>query len=243
MGSSYPMRPSGPDGPVPRRDGGLPGPRAAAPVPLHQAGEMGFGGRTREELWRLVGPQSRARINALSGDTIEWYASEDPSSPDGRPYAVVAGDAGIALAEPRIDTGHRPVHAISAFLFASGSLRHIAIDHRPPPHAARAAVADAAPAPPDIGLSAEAKGLLGNLPPRAQEFLQAPFTAERRPMRYDWWYQGSDHHLDVFVVFLAGARDVTFATGTKDVPVGHDAASAHWSLTCYQAAVERRIDG
>ncbi|TDD34755.1 hypothetical protein E1287_15580 [Actinomadura sp. KC06] len=239
MGLSYPMKPSGSDRPEAMR-GGLPGPQTAS-VPLHQAGEMPFGGKPREECWRAIGPQSRARINELTGDTIEWYACEDPSSPQGRPYAVVVGDEGLAVAEPRIDTDHRPVYAISAFLFASGTLRHVPIDHRPPPHAGPAGSGIAAPAPPDIGLSAEAKGLLGNLPPRAQELLQAPFTAQRRPLRHDWWYHGSEHRLDTFVVFLAGERDVTFATGTKDVPVGHDDASAHWSLTCYQATVERRI--
>ncbi|WUI02160.1 hypothetical protein OHR68_10235 [Spirillospora sp. NBC_00431] len=213
---------------------------------LHQAGAMPFGGKQREELWESIGPKSRNRLHELAGNAIEWYAMTDASSPEGRPYAVVVGDAGLAVAEPRISTDHRPVYAISAFLFAPGSLRHVEIDHRPPRRVPTSATA--APAAPgnaaagvDLGLSEAAKGVIGNLPPRAQELLQAPFTGQRRPMRIDWWYQGFEHRLNAFVFYLAGARDVTFATGTKDVPAGHDAASAHWSLTCYRASVERRI--
>ncbi|MFI0484778.1 hypothetical protein [Actinomadura sp. 9N215] len=249
MGSSFPMEPSGSGRPEARRGGGLARPEGA-PVPLHQAGEMPFGGRPREELWESIGPRVRARLHELAGDTIEWFACADPSSPEGRPYGVVAGEGGLAVAEPRISTDHRPVYAISAFLFASGSLRHVAIDHRPPPrgpsatagNAAGNVAGNAAPAV-DIGLSAQAKGVIGNLPPRAQELLQAPFTAQRRPTRHDWWYQGFEHRLNGFLLYLAGTRDVTFATGTKDVPVGHDAASAHWSLTCYRASVGRRMGG
>ncbi|MGH3241211.1 MAG: hypothetical protein ACRDNL_12595 [Spirillospora sp.] len=241
MGSSFPVEPSGSGRPAARRGGEVARPGAAS-IPLHQAGELPFGGTAREELWESIGSRTRARLNELAGDTIEWYAFPEASSPDGRPRGVVVGEAGLAVAEPRINTEHRPVYAISAYLFTPGSLRHVVIDHRPPPRATSSTPnQNAAPATADIGLSTGIKGVLGNLPPRAQELLQAPFTGQRRPLRHDWWYQGFEHRLNAFLIYLAGARNVTFATGTKDVPVGHDAASAHWSLTCYRASVERRI--
>jgi hypothetical protein len=90
-------------------------------------------------------------------------------------------------------------------------------------------------------LSSAAKGIIGNLPPRAQELLQAPFNAGQTLLRCDWWYVGSEHRLSSFFVFLAGARHVTAAVGTMDIPVGHTAATSHWSLTCYRIDVQRRI--
>jgi hypothetical protein len=122
------------------------------------------------------------------------------------------------------------------------------VDHRPPPYATTAApygpaggTGPGASAGAGIGLDREAEGLLGNLPPRVQELLQTPFSAERPVLRHGWAYEGFEHRLDMFMVYLAGSRDVTVATGTKVVPAGHTDATAHWSLTCYRASVARRI--
>jgi hypothetical protein len=71
--------------------------------------------------------------------------------------------------------------------------------------------------------------------------LKAPFTTNQPVLRYGWHYEGSEHHLTMFIICLAGARYVTIATGTKVVPVGHRPRSAHWDLTCYRASVDRRI--
>jgi hypothetical protein len=68
-----------------------------------------------------------------------------------------------------------------------------------------------------------------------------PFAAGQRILRCHWAYEGFEHRLDMFMVCLAGPRDVTVATGTKIVPAGHSSATAHWSLTCYRASVVRRI--
>jgi hypothetical protein len=198
-------------------------------------------GKLRQECWEMIGGRTRARLTELTGNLIDWFASADPSSADGRPYAVVFGDRGLSIAEPRINTGHRPVYALSAFEFVPASLRHVRVDHRPPPHAAASTAAPGAPeagAPPGIGETA--RGLLGNLPSKAQELLQAPFTGDQDVIRCDWSYEGFEHHLNMFMFFLAGRRDVTVASGTKVVPAGHTPATAHWSLTCYRASVARR---
>ncbi|WP_163053431.1 hypothetical protein [Actinomadura bangladeshensis] len=236
MGSMVPYGSGTPDV---RRDGSAVAVRGAAPV--HRPGEMGLtGGRLREECWTMVGARTRQRLAELSGAPIDWFAREDESSGDGRCYAVTLGQAGLSIAEPRVNTEHRPVYAISSFQFAPGSLRHVQVDHRPPPRAVPSGTATAA-APPDLGLSTSARGILGNLPPKAQELLQAPFIAGQKILRVNWYYEGFDHRLDAFVFYLAGAKDVTFATGTKIVPAGHGDTTAHWALTCYRASVARRI--
>ncbi|WP_131742090.1 hypothetical protein [Actinomadura roseirufa] len=243
MGSSFPLVPGRPGSPEPRRSGEM-AKHAPASAPLHRAGEMTLGeSRLRQESWESIGARTRERLAELSGPAIEWFARTDVSSGDGRCYAVTFGEAGLSIAEPRVNTEHRPVYAISSFQFAPGSLRHMRVDHRPPPHASRpsATGAPGAASAPGLGLSPNALGILGNLPPRAQELLQTPFLAGQQILRNHWYYEGHDHRLNVFVFYLAGAKDVTFATGTKLVPAGHTDATAHWDLTCYRASVARRI--
>lgn len=241
MDSSFPVVPAGSDRPAERRGGAVQARTGGAPV--HQAGRMGLdtGEKLRDECWAAIGERTKGRLGELAGGVIDWFAHRDPSSPDGRPYAVVFGDRGLSIAEPRVNTEHRPVYAVSAFVFAPGSLRHVRVDHRPPPHGVPGPAGPGGPAGPDLGLSPNARGLLGNLPPQAQELLQSPFTDGQRLVACDWGYEGYEHRLDMFMVYLAGTRDVTVATGTKVVPAGHTGATAHWSLTCYRASVARRI--
>jgi hypothetical protein len=246
VGSSYPIVPSD-SGPLRRRGGGELA-RPSAPGP-YRPGEMGLdtGSPLRQECWDGLSPAVRQRLMARSGPVIDWWAGIDGAAQDGRARAVVFGHHGLCLAEPRINTQHRPVYALRTFVLEPTSLRHIAVDHRPPAGvgslaAYSAASAGAAPeSGADLGLSADGRGLVGNLPPKAQELLQAPFAAGRRVLRCEWHYEGSEHELSVFMIYLAGATDVTVATGTKVVPVGHDHYSAHWHLTCYRATVVRRV--
>jgi len=203
--------------------------------------------KLRQACWQTIGSRVRNRLVELAGGIIEWDAHRDDSSPDGRPYAVVFGDRGLSLADPQLSARLRPVYAVSAFAFFSRSLRHVRVDHRPPPYAASRAsgpVRSPGPTAPGfavLGLSADTQGVLGNLPPRAQELLQAPFADGQRVLRCQWGYEGSEHGLSMFLLYLAGPRDVTVAVGTSVIPPGHTTATAHWSLMCYRAAVARRI--
>lgn len=250
MGPSFPLEPSaGPSGPDARRGGPLsrsgPGPLSpSGPAPVHRPGEMRLGAdRLREECWASIGQRTRERLAELSGAPIDWFAATDTSSGDGRPYAVTFGDTGLSIAEPRINTEHRPVYAVSSFQFAPGSLRHVQVDHRPGPHAGATAAPAGGPygTPPDLGLDRSALDVLGNLPPRAQELLQTPFLQGQQILRDLWYYEGHEHNLSTFMFFLAGRKDVTAAIGSKVLPVGHTAETAHWTLTCYRASVARRI--
>lgn len=132
---------------------------------------------------------------------------------------------------------------ITGYRIDPASIRRTEVVHRPSPHpeppSARPPALRAGPGvrPVDIGLSDEARGVLGNLPVRAQDALQTPFTVTRTVERCDWYYQGDERHLEVFVCYLASRRTVTVATGSMHIPPGHTARSAHWTLTCHQASV------
>ncbi|KAB2339787.1 hypothetical protein [Actinomadura rudentiformis] len=203
---------------------------------------LSSGGPLRQGHWDAISPAVRDRLLQRAGNIIEWWADEDQSAPDRRPFAVVFGDRGLFIAEPRVNTEHRPVYALSSYEVDPASFRRMTVDHRPPPHAAAAAAAtdDAGPASPDLGMSATARGVLGNLPPKAQELLQAPFLAGERVLRYDWYYEGHEHHLKMFIFYLAGSKTVTVANGTRIIPAGHTADTAHWNLECRRATVTRR---
>ncbi|MFI0353139.1 hypothetical protein [Actinomadura sp. 9N407] len=198
----------------------------------------------REECWASMGQAIRNRLVERAGTVLDWWARQDPSDPDRRPHAAVLGDRALCVAEPRIDTGHRAVYSLSAYEFDPATFRTMAIEYRPLPGApgAPAATTPAAPggAAPDIGLSRSARELLGNLPGKAQELLQAPFLRGQKVLRCDWHYEGSEHRLDMFMAYLAGPNDVTAVSGTKVVPAGHTEATAHWSLLCRRASVRRR---
>jgi hypothetical protein len=189
----------------------------------------------------------RDRLAELAGDVIEWFAEHDPSSGENRPRAVVLGTRALCIAEPRIDSTGRPVYVLNRYEFAPGSHKKIPVEYRPGRDDAttRQVAPQAAASLPrptsDLGLSRSEAGQLGNLPPAAQELLQAPFSANDPIRRCEYWYRGTPHRLDIYMLVLAGRRFVTAAIGTQQVPVGHTAANAHWNLTCHRMAVERVV--
>ena len=193
----------------------------------------------------MLSPQVSDRIVQRSGELIQWWAALASDS-ESRPAAVAVGRRAAVFADPRYDTGHRPVYVLTTFEFDPGSIREGPVEHRPPPGPGAGQApqpGQVAPGPPAVtpihGLTIPARGILGNLPPRAQDLLQAPFAAAA-VLRCAWHYEGSASRLTMFGIILAGAADVTVATGTRLIPAGHTGASAHWSLRCYRATVIRR---
>jgi hypothetical protein len=221
----------------------------ATPVNDPAAMDVAAGAPLRDECWKLIGPPVRDRIRQRSGEIIEWWAGV-PEGADGRPIAVVVGRNAAVFAEPTLNMENRPVYVLAVYELDFGSIREGPVEHRPSrdsrlrprlkPRAGAATPAAAPPVGPSItGLTASARGVLGNLPRRAQELLQAPFL-EDEVLRCEWHYEGSATRLDMFGIVLAGASELTLATGTKQVPPGHSETTAHWSLRCYRATVIRR---
>jgi hypothetical protein len=200
----------------------------------------------REESWAAMSAKIRGRLTELAGDVIEWFASSDPFSTENRPRAVVLGTLALCIAEPRIDTTGRPVYELNRYDFVPGSHKTMPIMHRP---GTGAAVAKGGPQTErsmpqpksQLGLSSRELGQLGNLPPKAQELLQAPFGSKDPVRRCEYWYSGRANHLDTYMLVLAGRHFVTAAIGTQRVPVGHTVANAHWDLTCHRLAVDRVV--
>jgi hypothetical protein len=188
----------------------------------------------------------RGRLTELAGDVIEWFAWSDPFASDNRPRAVVLGTLALCVAEPRIDATGRPVYELNRYEFVPGSHKTVPVKHRPGAAGVAAKGAPQAersvPQPSNgLGLSSRELGQLGNLPPKAQELLQAPFGSKDPVQRCEYWYSGRANRLDTYMFILAGRHYVTAAVGTQQVPVGHSVATAHWELTCHRLAVDRVV--
>ena len=56
----------------------------------------------------------------------------------------------------------------------------------------------------ELGLSSQETGQLGNLPLKAQELLQAPFSSKDPVQRCEYWYSGRANRLDTYMFILAG---------------------------------------
>jgi hypothetical protein len=202
---------------------------------------------SRDESWAAMSAKIRGRLAELAGEVIEWFASHDPYSSENRPRAVVLGARAFCIAEPRIDAAGRPVYELDRYEFVPGSHKTVPVEHRPGQGAVaapRVASQPRAPLPKpasELGLSSRETGQLGNLPPTAQELLQAPFSSKAPVRRCEYWYSGRTNRLDIYMFVLAGRHFVTAAVGTQQVPVGHTAANAHWNLTCHRWAVDRVV--
>lgn len=235
-----PFEPQPPDRPQPH----APARYVAPSTPLHMPGAMGLrsGGPLRDACWNMLSHGVRAKLAERAGRTIEWWASDDGLCGDGRPTAVVLGERGLAIAEPRINTQHRPVYSVATYVLDPSSFKRQRVDHRPARRIRRSARSSAPqPAAPIAGVDTAASGKLGNLPSEAQKLLQSPFLDGASVTRCDWHYEGNQNHLGMFMIYLAGRRAVTAAMGSKIIPAGHTDATAHWSLTCVRASVLRCI--
>ncbi|WUI02161.1 hypothetical protein OHR68_10240 [Spirillospora sp. NBC_00431] len=192
--------------------------------PVHQPGDIiaRIDTTPRLEAWKSIPRRIRKELKRRSGTTIDWMAGVEPYD---RPWAVVFGGKGLAALQP-------PDTPLFSFEFTPDSLDRVQVDTTPPSDTSEPSSTED---PPDIGLNDESCGLLGNLPGRAQWLVQRPFMAGQRIRSHFWQYEGTDKRVDWFMFYVAGARDVTVATGTMTVPPG---GTAQWSVTCHHATVE-----
>lgn len=213
---------------------------------LHTAAELSLGGpRLRQQCWDEIAAPVRERLNELAGPVLYWWATP-VGHDDAAPKAIVFGERGLYFAEPQAESGNPPEYRISGYDIVSGSMTVDDVEYSPAPGDERpsAAVGEGTESEtsdgPDIGLLPDVKGVLGNLPPQAQQLLQAPFATGLRVGRAEYFYEGFPHHLYIFVLFLVGDDDLTIATGTKLIPDGHSDATAHWTLQIHRALVTAR---
>lgn len=209
---------------------------------MHDAGTLGFVDRPgREYWWRQLSEAARDRMVARVGPIVEWWAYCHRTDPE-RPYAVVFGERGLAVATPTVNDRGGSAQLLKVVPFVPSSLRHaVVVRKQTRARSARPALSGGA-APPEYGeelpLSAPLRGFLGNLPAEAQARLQSPFVNGDEFDRGDFFYSGDDNELDVWC-YLAGRRWVTFVSGHGSALSG-PAHRASWRLICRQAEVAAR---
>ncbi|GAA0924921.1 hypothetical protein GCM10009557_92640 [Virgisporangium ochraceum] len=189
-----------------QRQGTVPERRPAGP-PIHSARTLDFVDNPgREHWWALLGPAVQRRIAEKVGPAVEWWAYCHQVHKD-RPYAVVFGTGGLAVTTPTTNDAGRPAHLLNVRRFVPGSIRHAVVTQRPaarPPAAAGGSAATATD--PALGLDADVRGFLGNLPAEAQARLQTPFLSGDPVEDRDWYYtRTGERRLDVWC-YLAGRR-------------------------------------
>ena len=235
---------AGESGAVDRRSGPLPVPGRTARVdaPVHDAATLGFVHRPgREYWWSQLSVAARDRMVSRVGPIVEWWAYCHRTD-DERPYAVVFGERGLAVATPTVNDRGGPAQLLTVVPFVPSSLRHAVVVQKPTrPRSGRLALSGGEAAQEygaELPLSARLRGFLGNLPVEAQARLQWPFVNGDVFDRGDYFYSGEEDELDIWC-YLAGRRWVTFVSGHGSALSG-PAHRASWRLICRQAEVAER---
>lgn len=208
---------------------------------MHAARKLGFDGLPgRDYWWDLLGDALRQRIEQKVGPRIEWWAYRHNVEKQ-RPYATVFGPNGLAVTTPTVNNAGRPAHMLHVRPFDPESVRYAVVTQQPSATAdgSAAAPGSATAAGPQLALTEDMRGFLGNLPPEAQARLQAPFLDDDSVQESDYFYQGADQDLNMWC-YLAGARTVTFASGQRVVAADAPPQAATWRVICRMATVVRR---
>jgi hypothetical protein len=226
--------------------GGVERAPAAPSLPgSHQASALGFvPSPDRFHWWAELSDDVKAYLERKVGPAIEWWADLHERERD-RPYAVVLGPNGLAVTTPRVNSQGRRTQSVRIEPFVPSSIRHAVVQQQPtrPRSGLRSLVSRgrddrSAITAPQLELTQEMRGILGNLPLEAQQRLQTPFLGSQAIKHYRSYYYGNDEDLDMWC-YLAGEKTVTFASGHRTLPLGADPQQASWRLVCYQADVAR----
>jgi hypothetical protein len=204
---------------------------------VHSARALGFRDTPgREYWWNLLDDTIKKRIKEKVGQAIEWWAHCHPVEQD-RPYAVVFGPYGLAVTTPTVNNAGRPAHLLQVRHFEPSSIRHVLVRQqpsRPGPSATGLAAhrntVRSVPAP-QLALTEDMRGFLGNLPSEAQAQLQEPFLSNDPIQDSGYFYSGSDEQLNVWC-YLAGSRTVTFVSGRGVAPAGIPLHAGSWQAIC-----------
>jgi len=206
---------------------------------LHQARELQYqhnGGR--ETAWEKLGSNAQRVLRSrVGGEIIEWWASLNS---DGKCHAVALGTAGLCEADPLTTRDGKRAHRIKTVPFMPDSLTSLTwrqtVDSGTPDRDSTGSQETTTP-PLASYLSDEFCGFLGNLPARAQEMIQEPYTPQRDLV--GGYYSQIDSDLSgtawSFWCYLADNQILTFCSGSKVTQRAASPGRASWKMTCYRA--------
>lgn len=222
---------------------------APPPPPTHGPQQLQFGGYdvlNREDAWNRLGTAIREKVIARAGQWCDWWAINEE---DGRISAVILGTHALVTVTPTVNSSGGPAHRMTSLALDETSFRQVRVaeqtrsgqygnsgDLRTTAQPTSQRSMDQ--------LSGEFKGVLGNLPRRAQLLLQEPFQQTRSTVQAEYRYvrSGVVHSLGGatlrFWCYLTDQRMLTFAGGTGH-GFGEAQQPASWDLTCWRAATTR----
>ena len=226
---------------------GVPSPQAT--TRLHAAQALTFRDLPdREACWAQLGSTVQRRLKEQAGQVLEWWAIQNT---EGRMHAVVLGTDALAVAEPTVNRNGHPAHLIRTFPLISDSFRYLEVFGRiegiPRVGWSRSRstmpVAPAAERAAEVpGLDVEMAAFLGNLPAKAQQFLQAPFAGHPGPVEYERYYLRTElaSGIQLFAgCYLTDRKVLRFAAGYRQSGHGEPEERGSWRLICRHARIGR----
>jgi hypothetical protein len=188
------------------------------------------------------------RLKEQAGQVLEWWAIQNT---EGRVQAAVLGSDALALAEPTVNRNGHPAHVVRTFPLISNSFRYLEVTGGIEGIAqvgwSRAgSTVPSGPAAEDArdvpGLDMEMVAFLGNLPAKAQEFLQVPFAGHAKPVEYEHYYLRTElaSGTQLFAgCYLTDRKILRFASGYRQSAHGQPEERGTWRLICRHARVGR----
>jgi hypothetical protein len=227
-------------------------PAVPAPQPtgrLHAARALNYrDAPDREACWSQLGSTVQQRLKEQAGQVLEWWAIQNT---EGRVHAVVLGTNALAVAEPTVDSNGHPTRLIRTYPLLSDSFRYLEVSgkieglgrvgwsHSGSTRPRSPAADDATDVP---GLDSEMIAFLGNLPAKAQQFLQAPFVGHPRPIEYERYYLRSElaSGIQLFAgCYLTDRKVLRFVSGYRHSGHREPEEWGSWRLICRHAHVGR----
>jgi hypothetical protein len=240
---SVPASPS-PQQPVP-----LGGPSPPAPTRLHAARDLTYRDLPdRNACWAQLGSTVQRRLEEQAGQVLEWWAIQNT---EGRVHAVALGSDALAVAEPTVNREGRPAHLVRTFPLVRDSFRYLEVAGRIegvaqvgwPRAPGTSPTALAAPGTAEVpGLDLEMAAFLGNLPAKAQQFLQAPFAGHPGPVEYERYYLRTELSSGVQLFagcYLTDRKVLRFAAGYRHSGHREPEERGSWRLICRHARIGR----
>ncbi len=217
----------------------------APTTPLHPPGSLEFGATisTREQIWRRLSQAVRGRVDARIGKLLEWWANET----DAGITVTILGSEALVVVEPVMNNSGRSAYRINTIWLDAASFLVTKVRTSSGQRCGPGVITSQAGSPTvdnslACRLGTDMTGVLGQMPPRAQQLLQEPFVTGGDSLRYDNFYlrHGSESSLGGATLqvwcFLTDLRTITFAAGFG-YGFRQSSGPGSWDLTCWRAMV------